>query len=145
MYYYSALIQVYLKSSLPQQFQLKYISRFLFFIFIEASGSQLMPFKSTGSPDNTLVDSYLPSPFWCLLEGHITTLETQQISKPQESLEVIIFTSLLESLGRLWPRQMAWHCRCTSPLVLTTTHLIGIENLIFQLRILRFREGQWLA
>ena len=63
MYCYSALIQVYLKSSLPQKFQLKYISRFLFFIFIEASVSQLMPFKSTGSPDNTLVDSYLPPPF----------------------------------------------------------------------------------
>ena len=48
-----------------------------------------MPFKSTGSPDNTLVDSYLPSPFWCLLEGHTTTLETQQASKPHESLEVV--------------------------------------------------------
>ena len=37
----------------------------------------------------------------------------QQISKPQESLEVIIFTSWLKSLGRLWPRQTPWHCRCT--------------------------------
>ena len=89
MYRYSALIQVYLKSSLPQKFQLKYISRFLFFIFIEASVSQLMPFKSTGSPDNTLVDSYLPPPFWCLQEGNTTTLETQQTSKPYESLEVV--------------------------------------------------------
>ena len=88
MYCYSALIQVYLKSSLPQKFQLKYISR-LFFIFIEASVSQLMPFKSTGSPDNTLVDSYLPPPFWCLQEGNTTTLETQQTSKTQESLEVV--------------------------------------------------------
>ena len=35
----------------------------LVFIFIEASVSQLIPFKSTGSPDNTFVDSYLPPPF----------------------------------------------------------------------------------
>ena len=110
MYCYSALIQVYLKSSLPQKFQFKYMSHFLFFVFVEARVSQLLPFQSTGSPGNTFVNSCLPPPIWFLLKGHTTTLETQQTSKPQESLEVIILTSLLESLGRLWPGWMAWHC-----------------------------------
>ena len=103
---------MYLKSSLPQKFLFKYISRFLFFVFIEAGVIQLLPFKSTGSPENTFINSCLPPPIWCLLKGHTTTLETKQTSKPQESLEVIILTSLLESLGRLWPVQMAWHCGC---------------------------------
>ena len=62
MYRYSALIQVCLKSSLPQKFQFKYVSHFLFFIFIEASVSQLLPFKSSRSPENTFVDSSLPAP-----------------------------------------------------------------------------------
>ena len=73
---------------------------------------QLPPFKSTGSPENTFVNSCLPPPIWCLLEGHTNTLETKQTSKPQESLEVIILTSLLECLGRLWPGWTAWHCGC---------------------------------